>query len=98
MVDTKTALPLSLERLQLLRVLLAPPISGRSASASFLVGEYMGWNSAVGKGGMIAGLIALLGGRPALHLRGDDLIPEVTSTVAAAGGQYARAKLTLSAR
>ena len=37
-----------------------------------LVGEYMGWNFSVGKGGALAGADRLLGGRPALHLRRHD--------------------------
>ena len=56
-----------------------------------LVGEYMGWNFAVGKGGAYAALIAcwfagLLYSCVAM------IDSEVTSTVAAAGGQYTQAK------
>src|ERR1700722_12590246 len=56
-----------------------------------LVGEYMGWNFAVGKGGMIAGLVACwVAGL--LYTCVAMIDSEVTSTVAAAGGQYAQAK------
>jgi len=56
-----------------------------------LVGEYMGWNFAVGKGGAYAALMAcwfagLLYSCVAM------IDSEVTSTVAAAGGQYTQAK------
>ncbi|QIE48250.1 amino acid permease (plasmid) [Pseudohalocynthiibacter aestuariivivens] len=56
-----------------------------------LVGEYMGWNFAVGKGGAYAALLAcwfagLLYSCVAM------IDSEVTSTVAAAGGQYTQAK------
>ena len=56
-----------------------------------LVGEYMGWNFGVGKGGAYAALIAcwfagLLYSCVAM------IDSEVTSTVAAAGGQYTQAK------
>lgn len=56
-----------------------------------LVGEYMGWNFAVGKGGAIAALIACwFAGL--LYTCVAMIDSEVTSTVAAAGGQYAQAK------
>ena len=56
-----------------------------------LVGEYMGWNFSVGKGGMIAGLVACwVAGL--LYTCVAMIDSEVTSTVAAAGGQYAQAK------
>ncbi len=51
----------------------------------------MGWNFAVGKGGMIAALIACwVAGL--LYTCVAMIDSEVTSTVAAAGGQYAQAK------
>jgi ethanolamine permease len=56
MVDTKTASGQP-ERLQLLRV-LGPAHIWALGVGIVLVGEYMGWNFAIGKGGMIAGLIA----------------------------------------
>ena len=37
-----------------------------------LVGEFMGWNYAVGKGGALGCLIAMLGDRAALYLRRHD--------------------------
>src|SRR4028119_63458 len=56
-----------------------------------LVGEYMGWNFAVGKGGAYAALIACwFAGL--LYTCVAMIDSEVTSTVAAAGGQYAQAK------
>ena len=56
-----------------------------------LVGEYMGWNFAVGKGGALAALIACwMAGL--LYTCVAMIDSEVTSTVAAAGGQYAQAK------
>ena len=56
-----------------------------------LVGEFMGWNFAVGKGGMIGALIAAwaIG---ILYTCVAMIDSEVTSTVAAAGGQYTQAK------
>jgi ethanolamine permease len=56
-----------------------------------LVGEYMGWNFAVGKGGAIAALIACWFAG-VLYTCVAMIDSEVTSTVAAAGGQYAQAK------
>ena len=56
-----------------------------------LVGEYMGWNFAVGKGGPVAALTACwLAG--ILYTCVAMIDSEITSTVAAAGGQYAQAK------
>ncbi|WP_409565718.1 APC family permease [Methylobacterium sp. E-045] len=56
-----------------------------------LVGEFMGWNFAVGKGGPIAALTACwLAG--ILYTCVAMIDSEITSTVAAAGGQYAQAK------
>src|SRR4029434_6414620 len=56
-----------------------------------LVGEFMGWNFAVGKGGALGALIAcwIVG---LLYTCVAMIDSEVTSTVAAAGGQYAQAK------
>jgi ethanolamine permease len=56
-----------------------------------LVGEYMGWNFAVGKGGAIAALIACWAAG-LLYTCVAMIDSEVTSTVAAAGGQYAQSK------
>ena len=89
MVDTKTTTAQP-ERLQLLRV-LGPAHIWALGVGIVLVGEYMGWNFAVGKGGMIAGLIACwVAGL--LYTCVAMIDSEVTSTVAAAGGQYAQAK------
>ena len=56
-----------------------------------LVGEYTGWNFAVDKGGSLAALIIcwMIG---LLYTSVAMIDSEVTSTVAAAGGQYAQAK------
>ena len=59
-----------------------------------LVGEFMGWDYAVGKGGAFGALIAMLifG---ILYTCVAKIDSEVTSTVASAGGQYAQAKHTI---
>lgn len=56
-----------------------------------LVGEFMGWNFSVGKGGAYGALIAcwVIG---VLYTCVAMIDSEVTSTVAAAGGQYTQAK------
>ena len=56
-----------------------------------LVGEFMGWNFSVGKGGAYGSLIAcwIIG---LLYTCVAMIDSEVTSTVAAAGGQYTQAK------
>ncbi len=56
-----------------------------------LVGEFMGWNFSVGKGGALAALIACWAAG-VLYTCVAMIDSEVTSTVAAAGGQYAQAK------
>ena len=58
-----------------------------------LVGEFMGWNFAVGKGGMDGALIAcwVVG---LLYTCIVMINSEVTSAIPAAGGQYAQAKHT----
>ena len=56
-----------------------------------LVGEYMGWNFAVGKGGAYAALIACWFAG-ILYTCVAMIDSEVTSTVASAGGQYTHAK------
>lgn len=58
-----------------------------------LVGEFMGWNFSVEKGGALGSLIAcwIIG---LLYTCVAMLDSEVTSTVAAAGGQYTQAKHT----
>lgn len=56
-----------------------------------LVGEFMGWNFSVAKGGALGALIAcwVIG---LLYTCVAMIDSEVTSTIAAAGGQYAQAK------
>ncbi len=56
-----------------------------------LVGEYMGWNFAVGKGGAYAALMACWFAG-ILYTCVAMIDSEATSTVAAAGGQYTQAK------
>ncbi len=78
------------QRISLLRV-LGPAHVWALGVGIVLVGEYMGWNFSVGKGGMIAALIACwVAGL--LYTCVAMIDSEVTSTVAAAGGQYAQAK------
>ncbi len=78
------------ERISLLRV-LGPGHVWALGVGIVLVGEYMGWNFAVGKGGALAALIACwFAGL--LYTCVAMIDSEVTSTVAAAGGQYAQAK------
>ena len=78
------------KRLSLLRV-LGPVHVWALGVGIVLVGEYMGWNFSIGKGGMIAGLVAAwIAGL--LYTSVAMIDSEVTSTVASAGGQYAQAK------
>lgn len=78
------------ERVSLLRV-LGPAHVWALGVGIVLVGEYMGWNFAVGKGGAYAALVACwMAGL--LYTCVAMIDSEVTSTVAAAGGQYAQAK------
>jgi ethanolamine permease len=78
------------EKVSLLRV-LGPGHVWALGVGIVLVGEYMGWNFAVGKGGALAALIACwVAGM--LYTCVAMIDSEVTSTVAAAGGQYAQAK------
>jgi ethanolamine permease len=78
------------EKISLLRV-LGPGHVWALGVGIVLVGEYMGWNFSVGKGGAIAALIACwVAGL--LYTCVAMIDSEVTSTVAAAGGQYAQAK------
>lgn len=78
------------EKISLLRVLGPAHVWGLGVGI-VLVGEYNGWNFAVGKGGLIAALIACwVAGL--LYTCVAMIDSEVTSTVAAAGGQYAQAK------
>jgi ethanolamine permease len=78
------------EKISLLRV-LGPAHVWALGVGIVLVGEFMGWNFAVGKGGALAALIACwVAGL--LYTCVAMIDSEVTSTVAAAGGQYAQAK------
>lgn len=78
------------ERINLFKVLGPAHIWGLGVGI-VLVGEFMGWNFAVGKGGALAALIAcwVIG---LLYTCVAMIDSEVTSTVASAGGQYAQAK------
>jgi len=78
------------ERIQLLKV-LGPAHVWALGVGIVLVGEYMGWNFAVGKGGAYGALITcwFIG---LLYTCVAMIDSEVTSTVAAAGGQYTQAK------
>ena len=78
------------QRVSLLRV-LGPAHVWALGVGIVLVGEYMGWNFAVGKGGAYAALVACwMAGL--LYTCVAMIDSEVTSTVASAGGQYAQAK------
>ena len=78
------------EKISLLRV-LGPGHVWALGVGIVLVGEYMGWNFSAGKGGALAALIACwVAGL--LYTCVAMIDSEVTSTVAAAGGQYAQAK------
>jgi ethanolamine permease len=78
------------EKVGLLRV-LGPAHIWALGVGIVLVGEYMGWNFAVGKGGAYAALIACWFAG-VLYTCVAMIDSEVTSTVAAAGGQYTQAK------
>ncbi|RVD39824.1 amino acid permease, partial [Mesorhizobium sp. M4B.F.Ca.ET.019.03.1.1] len=78
------------DRVSLLRV-LGPAHVWALGVGIVLVGEFTGWNFAADKGGALAALIVcwLVG---LLYTSVAMIDSEVTSTVAAAGGQYAQAK------
>jgi ethanolamine permease len=77
-------------KINLLRVLGPAHVWGLGVGI-VLVGEFMGWNFSVGKGGALGSLIAcwVIG---LLYTCVAMMDAEVSSTVAAAGGQYAQAK------
>ena len=80
----------SAAKINLLRVLGPVHVWGLGVGI-VLVGEFSGWNFAVGKGGALAVLMACwVAG--VLYTCVAMIDSEVTSTVAAAGGQYAQAK------
>src|ERR1700752_665531 len=75
------------EKISLLRI-LGPGHVWALGVGIVLVGEFMGWNFAVGKGGALGSLIAcwIIG---LLYTCVAMLDSEATSTVAAAGGEHA---------
>ncbi len=78
------------QKISLLRV-LGPAHVWALGVGIVLVGEFTGWNFAAGKGGTLGAMIALwVCGL--LYTAVAMIDSEVTSTVAAAGGQYAQAK------
>lgn len=83
-------IPASGQRISLLRV-LGPAHVWALGVGIVLVGEFTGWNFSVDKGGALAALITcwFVG---LLYTSVAMIDSEVTSTVAAAGGQYAQAK------
>lgn len=89
-VTTASARP---QQINLLKV-LGPVHVWALGVGIVLVGEFMGWNYGVGKGGAFGALIAawVIG---LLYTCVAMIDSEVTSTVAAAGGQYAQAKHTI---
>src|SRR5690606_16237358 len=81
------------QRINLLKV-LGPGLVWALGIGIVLIGECMGWNFSVGKGGAFGSLIAcwVIG---LFYTYVAMIDSEVTSTVAAAGGQYAQAKHTI---
>ena len=95
MVDTTVSTTTSQQSqsLNLLKV-LGPAHIWALGVGIVLVGEFMGWNYAVGKGGAFGALIACFVSG-ILYTCVAKIDSEVTSTVASAGGQYAQAKHTI---
>ena len=94
MVDTTAATTSSQSSsLNLLKV-LGPAHVWALGVGIVLVGEFMGWNYAVGKGGAFGAMIAMLV-IGVLYTCVAKIDSEVTSTVASAGGRYAQAKHTI---
>jgi ethanolamine permease len=88
-----TASPSSSQPVNLLKV-LGPVHVWALGVGIVLVGEFMGWNYGVGKGGAFGALVAcFISGL--LYTCVAMIDSEITSTVAAAGGQYAQAKHTI---
>ncbi|MGX5829041.1 APC family permease [Mesorhizobium sp. 43Arga] len=89
-VDTGQTTTIHGDRVSLLRV-LGPAHVWALGVGIVLVGEFTGWNFAADKGGALAALIVcwVVG---LLYTSVAMIDSEVTSTVAAAGGQYAQAK------
>src|SRR5678815_1897127 len=92
MTDIAAPLPPAIhgDRVSLLRV-LGPVHVWALGVGIVLVGEFTGWNFSSDKGGALAALIVcwVVG---LLYTSVAMIDSEVTSTVAAAGGQYAQAK------
>lgn len=90
MTDTTATSQGEQVRVGLLRV-LGPVHVWALGVGIVLIGEFMGWNFSVGKGGALGALIAcwVIG---LLYTCVAMIDSEVTSTVAAAGGQYSQAK------
>jgi ethanolamine permease len=92
MTDIATS-PSSSQPVNLLKV-LGPVHVWALGVGIVLVGEFMGWNYGVGKGGAFGALVAcFISGL--LYTCVAMIDSEITSTVAAAGGQYAQAKHTI---
>ncbi|RTM10445.1 MAG: amino acid permease, partial [Hyphomicrobiales bacterium] len=89
-VETGLTTTIHGDRVSLLRV-LGPAHVWALGVGIVLVGEFTGWNFAADKGGALAALIVcwIVG---LLYTSVAMIDSEVTSTVAAAGGQYAQAK------
>lgn len=88
-----TISPASTQPVNLLKVLGPVHVWGLGVGI-VLVGEFMGWNYGVGKGGAFGALVAcFISGL--LYTCVAMINSEITSTVAAAGGQYAQAKHTI---
>jgi ethanolamine permease len=85
--------PVTGEHVNLLKVLGPIHVWGLGVGI-VLVGEFMGWNYGVGKGGAFGALISCLV-IGLLYTCVAMIDSEITSTVAAAGGQYAQAKHTI---
>jgi ethanolamine permease len=93
MTDAAIPQPSGGEHVSLLKVLGPIHVWGLGVGI-VLVGEFMGWNYGVGKGGAFGALIScwVIG---LLYTCVAMIDSEITSTVAAAGGQYAQAKHTI---
>lgn len=90
MTQATSAAPSPIQKVSLLRV-LGPAHVWALGVGIVLVGEFTGWNFSADKGGALAALIVcwVIG---LLYTSVAMIDSEVTSTVAAAGGQYAQAK------
>ena len=96
MVDTTVSTTTTSQQSQSLNLLkvLGPAHIWALGVGIVLVGEFMGWNYAAGKGGAFGALIACFVSG-ILYTCVAKIDSEVTSTVASAGGQYAQAKHTI---